>query len=151
MKDQIESALQQYLQNGKYFVVDVKVSLSKVQSKVLILIDSDEGITIDECGEISHEIGKDLDEIMTEKYRLEVSSPGVDFPLKFDRQYRKNVGRNLKVIFTDGQTKTGKLESVDNQQITLLEDRKLKKGEVNKPIVIQFSEIKQAQVLISFK
>jgi ribosome maturation factor RimP len=151
MKEQIESALEQYLQNGKYFVVDVRVSLSKVQSKVLILIDSDEGISIDECGEISHQIGKDLDEIIPDKYRLEVSSPGVDIPLKFDRQYRKNVGRNLKVIFIDGQTKTGKLESVDNQQITLLEERKLKKGEVNKPIAIQFSEIKQAQVLISFK
>lgn len=151
MKEQIEAALEQYLENGKYFVVDVKVSLSKVQSKVLILIDSDEGISIDECGEISQKIGKDLDEIMPDKYRLEVSSPGVDIPLKFERQYRKNIGRNLKVVFTDGQTKIGKLESIENQQITLLEDRKLKKGEVNKPISIQLSEIKQAQVLISFK
>ncbi len=151
MKEQIESALQQYLEDGKYYIVNIKVSLSKVQSKVLILIDSDEGITIDECGAISQKVGKDLDEIIPDKYRLEVSSPGVDIPLTFERQYRKNIGRNLKVVFVDGQVKTGKLEAVQVDNITLTEDRKLKKGEVNTPIEIEFIKIKQAQVLISFK
>lgn len=150
-KDKIEALLQQYLEDEKYFVVDIKVSLSKVHSKVVILLDSDAGISIDECSEISRKIGKDLDEIMPDKYTLEVSSPGVDIPLTFNRQYHKNVGRNLKVVLKSGQEYKGLLETVEAEKIIIREDKKVKKGEVIEPLAIAFEEIKQAQVLISFK
>lgn len=151
VKQKIEQLLEPLLENDKFFIVDIKVSLSKVHSKVTILLDSDEGIKIDECTAISRQLGTDIDEMMPEKYTLEVSSPGVDFPLKSERMYRKNIGRNLKVVFKDGKEVKGSLEAVDLAQITLIEDKKRKKNEEIIPIQIPFDNIKESQVIISFK
>ncbi|MFY7909461.1 MAG: ribosome maturation factor RimP [Emticicia sp.] len=151
VKQKVEQLLEPLLENDKFFIVDIKVSLSKVHSKVTILLDSDEGIKIDECTAISRQLGTDIDEMMPEKYTLEVSSPGVDFPLKSERMYRKNIGRSLKVIQNDGTEIKGVLEAVEAEQITIIEDKKRKKNEEIVPLVISFANIKQSEVIISFK
>lgn len=153
-RQKIEELLQPLLEDDKYFVVDIKVSLSRLNSKVTVLVDSDEGIGIDKCTEISRNLGKELDEMMPDKYTLEVSSPGVDFPLKSERMYRKNIGRSLKVVLTDGKEITGKLEGLANHEITLIEDKKRTgkaKNDPIVPIIISLENIKEAQVIISFK
>ncbi|RYU91794.1 ribosome maturation factor RimP [Emticicia agri] len=153
-RQKIEELLEPLLENDKFFVVDIKVSLSRLNSKVTVLLDSDAGIGIDECSEISRKLGKELDEIMPDKYTLEVSSPGIDFPLKSERMYRKNIGRNLKVVLNDGKEVKGKLEGLANQEITLIEDKKRTgkaKNEPIEPIIISLENIKEAQVIISFK
>jgi ribosome maturation factor RimP len=151
VKQKIEQLLEPLLENDKFFIVDIKVSLSKVHSKVTILLDSDEGIKIDECTAISRQLGTDIDEMMPEKYTLEVSSPGVDFPLKSERMYRKNIGRSLKVIQNDGSEIKGVLEAVEAEQITIIEEKKRKKNEEVVPMAIPFGNIKQSEVIISFK
>jgi ribosome maturation factor RimP len=151
VKQKIEQLLEPLLENDKFFIVDIKVSLSKVHSKVTILLDSDEGIKIDECTAISRQLGTDIDEMMPEKYTLEVSSPGVDFPLKSERMYRKNIGRSLKVIQNDGSEIKGILEAVEAEQITIIEEKKRKKNEEVVPMAIPFGNIKQSEVIISFK
>lgn len=151
VKQKIEQLLEPLLENDSFFVVDIKISLSKVHSKVTILLDSDEGIKIDECTAISRQLGTEIDEIMPEKYTLEVSSPGVDFPLKSERMYRKNIGRTLKVIQKDGSEIKGSLESVEAENITIIEDKKRKKDEEVIPVLIQFINIKESEVIVSFK
>lgn len=151
VKQKIEQLLEPLLENDKFFVVDIKISLSKVHSKVTILLDSDEGIKIDECTAISRQLGTDIDEMMPEKYTLEVSSPGVDFPLKSERMYRKNIGRSLKVIQKDGTELKGSLEAVEAEQITIIEEKKRKKNEEIVPLIIPLSNIKESEVIISFK
>jgi ribosome maturation factor RimP len=151
LKQKINQLLEPLLENEKYFVVDIRISLSKVHSKVTILLDSDEGIKIDECTAISRKLGTDIDEIMPENYTLEVSSPGVDFPLISDRMYRKNIGRNLKIYLNNGSEIRGNLESVDTEQIIIIEDKKRKKHEEIVPILIQFVNIKETKVTVSFK
>ena len=151
VKQKIDRLLAPLLENDKFFVVDIKVSLSKVYSKVTILLDSDEGIKIDECTAISRQLGTDIDEMMHEKYTLEVSSPGVDYPLKSERMYRKNIGRNLKVIQNDGSEIKGILESIDAEQITIIEDKKRKKSEAIVPVSIRLINIKESEVIVSFK
>lgn len=150
-KQKIEQLLQPLLENDKFFVVDIKVSMSRLNSKVTILLDSDEGIKIDECRAISRQLGESLDEIMPENYTLEVSSPGVDVLLKTERMYRKNIGRSLQITFKDGTIIKGKLEEVDSQQITVVEEKKRKKTEEIIPMTIAFENIKESQVIISFK
>lgn len=156
VKQKIEQLLEPLLENDKFFVVDIKVSLSKLNSKVTILLDSDEGIKIDECRAISRQLGEELDAIMPEKYTLEVSSPGVDVLLKSERMYRKNIGRSLKVTLKDGSEITGQLEVVDSQSITIIKDKKkkpqrtLKNVEIT-PVSLPFENIKESQVIISFK
>jgi ribosome maturation factor RimP len=151
VKQKIEQLLEPLLENDKFFVVDIKVSLSKLNSKVTILLDSDEGIKIDECRAISRQLGEELDAIMPEKYTLEVSSPGVDVLLKSERMYRKNIGRSLKVSLKDGNEMIGLLEIVDSQFITIIEEKKRKKNEEVTPVSIPFENIKESQVIISFK
>ncbi|OZI08924.1 ribosome assembly cofactor RimP [Siphonobacter sp. BAB-5385] len=139
------------LPDESYFLVEVQVSESRIKSKVTILLDSDAGISIDECAVLSRELGRQLEELnlFENAYTLEVSSPGVDFPLTQTRQYQRNAGRKLRVQFLDGGEKIGTLQAVTDSTITLTTDGTKKEPSVD--LVIPYSEIKKAQVLVSFK
>jgi ribosome maturation factor RimP len=135
------------------FVVDVVVSARRGPKKVLIIIDGDNGISIDDCAEISREVAKALDDsnlLGDENYLLEVSTPGVDQPLKLKRQYTKHIGRMLKVKLPD-QTVEGRLESAGAESIILLQEFGSGKKKETKQTEIFFSQIEKAFVLVSFK
>ena len=90
------------------FVVDVKMHSN---GTLEVLVDGDQGISIQDCAAISRYVGFQLeeDDAIAHAYRLEVSSPGIDRPLSMARQYRKNIGRKVQVSMRDGVVKTGKL------------------------------------------
>lgn len=158
IKEQVESFLEPYLEDGKYFVVDLRVQASRSGQKVMILLDSDEGITIQECADISRALGEDLEaaDAGDNPYTLEVSSPGLDLSLKLVRQYQKNVGRNLKVVLTTGETLTGTLLEAKEASIVLQLPTPKKKSKVPvdeaslKPEV-SLETIAKAVVQVSFK
>lgn len=133
------------------FIVQIKMQKNGVLS---ILIDGDEGVAIEDCAQISRHVGFHLEEenVLDKAYRLEVSSPGVDFPLQSVRQYAKNVGRQVRVQTTDGQKREGKLVCANDEEVVIEEKvkEKGKKAElVEKAIPVQ--DIKETKVLISFK
>ena len=132
-------------ENNSLFLVDVKVKGNTGNQKVLVFVDGDGGISIDECSRISRKIGADLEEkdIMPGKYTLEVSSPGLDFPLTLHRQYVKNVGRSLQVELINGQKEEGELLEVTKDAI-ILKGKKVTQS-------LSFEEIKQSKVKVSFK
>ncbi|MFD3003367.1 ribosome maturation factor RimP [Pontibacter toksunensis] len=136
------------------FIVDVAVSDSP-RPKITVLADGEQGITIDQCATISRRINKQIEELLGEEevsYVLEVSSPGLDFPLTQPQQFKRNIGRNLKLRLQDGTEKTGKLEEVTETGINLLEEVKQKgKKATYVPAQIPFGEIVKANVVISFK
>lgn len=125
----------------------VKVSLAgKVGDQILrIAMDGDQGITVDLCASISRQLGSWIEEtdLITDKYRLEVSSAGLETPLKMDRQYAKNVGRKIKVSKRSGETIEGKLAGYDGQVMDLEVNEKVEKIEVK--------EIEKSVIMISFK
>lgn len=138
----------------------VSVEMLAVSGVLTILVDGDNGIAIQDCAAISRFVGFQLEEesAIEQAYHLEVSSPGIDTPLKFKRQYDKNVGRTLKINTLDGVTREGKLLEVAEDGILILEDVKPPKapGEKSKKVIsiesfISFEEIKEAKVIISFK
>lgn len=155
----IAEVLEPFLEDGRFFVCDVQVSPSRLKPKVTVLLDSDAGITIDECAEISRKLGHRLEELnwFEGAYTLEVSSPGVDFPLTSRRQYPKHVGRQLQVTLRDGSTRTGTLQEVGAETLTVVEAPPKGKKKVpgtappTEPLTIPFSDIQQAHVVISFK
>ena len=150
----IKEAAEASLPQEDLFVVDVAVSDTPVRPKITVLADGEQGITIDQCATISRRINKRIEETFGEEvsYVLEVSSPGVDFPLTQPKQYQRNVGRSLKVKLQDGTEKTGKLEDVSENGIGLLEETKQKgKKATYEPVQIPFGEIVKANVVISFK
>lgn len=140
-----------HLPGDEYFVVEVKASESKIRNKVTILIDSDAGIGIDDLSNLSRAIETDLEELMPTAFTLEVSSPGVDTPLAFARMYKKNIGRNLKVVFNDGQSLKGELKEAGEDSFVLLPEKKKKSKEIPQPQTIVYDTVKTAKVEVSFK
>ncbi|GAB3948780.1 ribosome maturation factor RimP [Spirosoma harenae] len=167
-KEKLNQWISPYLNNGQFYVVDYQIAGRRGgHVKVTILLDSDAGISIDECAEISRKLGAQMDEqnfFGDSPFTLEVSSPGVDFPLTFPRQFVRNIGRQLVVILTDGSIRKGKLESVADDHIVLdIEAEKKSKSKKKKeadlvtetvpvgPTPISFEQIKKANVEVSFK
>mgnify|MGYP001793886952 CR=1 FL=1 len=149
----IQRLAKENLAHKEHFIVDVKVSAEKGPSKVSILLDGDNGVTIDDCVNLSRAVGHILEEeeLMESKYTLEVTSPGVDFPLSSLRQYRKNVGRKLRITLKEGKDLKGVLKEVDEQKILI--DKEVKKGKkiMHEPLAVAFDEINKTIVQVSFK
>ena len=150
--EDIKHLASQSLVNESQFVVEVRVPSGKAPGKLTVIIDGDKGITIDDCAEVSRNLSKALDDAgwMERKYLLEVSTPGLDQPLKLVRQYRKNIGRSLKVKTSNGNVE-GALKEVQNEGIVLTELLKEGKKKEMKETYVPFTIIERAQVLISFK
>ncbi len=150
--EQIERLAKTLVTDKSQFIVEVVASLRKKPNKLIVIIDGDNGVTIDDCAELSRAISETLDksEILKDPFMLEVSTPGLDHPLKLLRQYHKNKGRKVRVKHTNGVVE-GVLTGVSEKEITLQEETgKGKKKEV-KEISIPFSDIDKTFVLVSFK
>ena len=158
IKEQLEALLEPLLEDGNCFLVDIIIKPSKVSQKVSILVDSDEGITIQQCTSISRRLAKQLEEleVFADAYTLEVSSPGLDQPLLLLRQYQKNLGRNLKVTLKTGEVISGTLMEASEEIVKLQLPAPKKKTKI--PIDpaelirdIPFDDISKALIEISFK
>lgn len=152
-------------------LVDVSLKGDNRNRIVEVFIDSRNGVSVDDCAEMSREMASVLDsaDLITSKYRLDVSSPGVDRPLKFLDQYYKHVERKFEVVYTvpmknDGtgtgdmgsggtaeseaapaaevRNITGKLIKIDGETLTFKVN--------NEEVPVNFNTIKTAKVLISF-
>ncbi|WP_353720837.1 ribosome maturation factor RimP [Dyadobacter sp. 676] len=158
VKEHLESLLAPLLEDGDCFLVDIVIKPSRLSQKVTILVDSDEGITIQQCTSISRRLAKQLEEleIFKDAYTLEVSSPGLDQPLLLPRQYKKNVGRNLKISLKSGEVLQGTLTDAGEDSITvqLPAPKKKAKTPVDEASLVRqigLDEIAKALIEISFK
>jgi ribosome maturation factor RimP len=149
LREAVIKFLDEIISTTDYYLVDVVVSDSKIRKKITVFIDSDEGISIDECGDVSRQLGIELEEIIDIAFVLEVSSPGADSPLKFERQYTKNIGRTLKVTLEDLSEIKGTLTQVSEGKITI--EPEAKKKIKPEAVTLLIEKIKEAKVVISFK
>ena len=139
-------------QHSNIFLVDLKISNDK---SIKIILDGDKEVNIKDCIDISRSMEGALDRDQ-EDFSLEVASAGVGSPLKFPRQYHKNLGRKLEVISTEGLKFEGDLTHVKEDAIELQwkqrETKRIGKGKVTvtKKKTILFDEISQAKVMIKF-
>lgn len=152
----VKTLIEEELEQTPFFIVDVLGG--EKQRKVTVLLDGDDGITIQKCSEISRSVSKVIDEdsFESDPFILEVSSPGADRPLTNPRQYKKHLGRTLEVELLNGTTVMGKLTEVADGVIELApKEKKNKKKQVESEMTeqTQFSmdEIAEARVVISFK
>ncbi len=153
LKEKVEELLQEAIQGKDIFLVDLKVTPS---NSIQILVDTIEGITIDQCVEISRHIEHNLDRD-EQDFELQVSSPGLDVPLKIFEQYKKNVGRELNIQLSEGKTIKGKLIKAEKNRITLETSKKERiEGRKKKQVIkeehnVDLSDIISAKIIISFK
>lgn len=150
--EEIRNAVTRNLSPDK-FIVEVLIFGKKIPKRVLVIIDGDAGVTIDDCADISRKLSKELENpsfFGGENYILEVSTPGLDQPLKLRRQFQKNIGRNLKVKLQESQEE-GKLREVTEDHIVILQEKGTGKKKEEKEVRIPFAEIDKAFVMVSFK
>jgi ribosome maturation factor RimP len=145
--------VEKHLPDEEHFIVEVKIDRVADKTKILILVDADQGMTIAACASLSRALSGELEtnELLEEAYTLEVSSPGLDYPLTEKRQYLKNIGRTLKVFLLTGEEVSGKLKEVEEQGIKLVVTKKEKgKKSVEEEHSFAFNELKKSIVQVSF-
>jgi ribosome maturation factor RimP len=152
-KEKVEDLLNQGLkENPSLFLVDFSISEGY---KILVTLDGDNGVTLQDCIDISRAIDQNLDR-EEQDFSIEVASAGVSSPLKNNRQYKKNVGRTLKVKTLSGEVIEAELVQANDESIVLKwksrEPKKIGKGKetVENQREIPYSEIKEAIVTIIF-
>jgi len=153
LKHVILDLVEKHLPDEEHFLVEVKIDRVADKTKILILVDADQGMTIAACASLSRALSGELEtnELLEEAYTLEVSSPGLDYPLTEKRQYLKNIGRTLKVFLLTGEEVSGKLKEVEEQGIKLVVTKKEKgKKSVEEEHSFSFKELKKSIVQVSF-
>ena len=101
-------------------LVDVQVRRGRTQL-VRIIADQPGGITLEMCARVSEELSRmlDVDDPIQGRYTLEVSSPGLDRPLRTEADFRKHVGEKVKVVLLSGRHEEGTVEDVRSDRVRL--------------------------------
>jgi ribosome maturation factor RimP len=142
------------LGNDSLFIVEVSAVMKRKPGKILVVLDGDDGVSIEDCANLSRKLSESLDEMpeVDENYLLEVTTPGLDQPLKLHRQYKKNIGRVLKVkMKEESKPAEGTLTAVTDSTITLSQKSGKGKKAEEKDLTIPFETIDKAFVTVSFK
>ncbi|MCH8231371.1 MAG: hypothetical protein IIB82_01780 [Bacteroidetes bacterium] len=149
---EIENLVEPLLEKDQ-FLVNIIHKSGSGSGKLLVLVDSDTGLTIDDCARISRKLSIELEnrDYFDSNYLLEVSSPGIDQPLQLIRQYLKNIGKKLRIHMLDGQEIEGKLTDVQKDFIRIEKGTLSGKQKINKEtLTVSFENIRLAKVLVSF-
>ena len=100
----------------------VRVSAAGRRRLLRVVVDSDQGVSLDDAAAISRELSAELDTVAVMgdfPYTLEVSSPGVDRPLTDPRHWRRAVGRLVQVTAAEAGPLTGRIIAADSDGVTL--------------------------------
>lgn len=150
--DHIEAQLRDEIARSGMILLEIKRRGERGSSVIEIIVDSEAGVKLDQLTELSRWTGTLLDEAGEEipgRYRLEVSSAGLDRPLEYPWQYRKNVGRLLKAtIEAESGTRTTDLyELVDlNGEDLVLTPQKKGARKAVEPIIVPLRSVVRAVV-----
>jgi len=142
----IENITEEILEKSEFFLIDIVIRGNENDRVIELFIDGEENITAKDCSEISREIMEVLDEnkIIPSAYRLDISSPGIDRPLRYLKQYPKHLNRKFDLTFKlAGEKKqiTGVLKKIEEDELTFLS---------NQEVTVRFKDIIKAKVLVSF-
>lgn len=148
--DKVLAAIEQY---AEPLLRDMGLELVEVQFRreghgwvLRLFIDREQGVTLDDCAAVSRAISTwlDVEDLIEHAYHLEVSSPGLERPLKKIEDFQRFAGRKAKVKLKeprDGQNVfIGTLDQVAGGQVTLLAD--------GGPVTILFEEIARARLVL---
>lgn len=152
LREKVEKLLEEaFEENNSLFLIELNIDNS---NHISVVIDGDHGVSVNDCIAVSRKVEHGLDREETD-FSLEVTSSGLSQPLKYLRQYKKNIGRKLTVVTSD-QRIEGELVAVEDDRITLKwkarEPKPVGKGKhtVEKEAVIALEEITEAKVKITF-
>jgi len=120
LEERVRSLAEPVLTKHGAELVEVQVRRGRTQL-VRIVADQPGGITLDTCARVSEELSRmlDVDDPIQGRYTLEVTSPGLDRPLRTEADFRKHAGETVKVVLADGRHEEGTVEDVMNDRVRL--------------------------------
>jgi ribosome maturation factor RimP len=145
LKTDIQQLIEPLLEQEGFDLIEIKLSRYRKNYRLQIFVDSDHGVTLDECAFLSRLVGTALDteDVIESRYVLELSSPGLDRPLLNQRDFKRRIGRTIEIALSEeGQDKmvAGKLTAVENDSIHL-------SGE-DGDIKIPLADVRQGKIII---
>ncbi len=144
-KDRLFEKVQELAKENDFFLIEFVWRGSEQNRVVEIYIDNKIGVTTDFCRTISRKVEKIIDEekLIPSKYRLDVSSPGIERSLIYLEQYEKHIGRIFEISLLEKEKAIqGKLIKIIGKEMYFEVD--------NNEILIDFEKIKKANLIISF-
>ena len=148
MISKIEALLAPLLEGTDMFVTNLQIEPG---NNIKLFLDADEGLNVQKSVSINRQLVAQIDELgwyPNGDYSLEVSSPGVDDPLRSVRQYQKNIGRTLAVTNVEDLEQIGVLKAVTEVGISLA--IKINKKKETALVEMPFENIKQSIVQVIF-
>jgi len=132
------------------FLVEVKI---RPGNNVKIFVDADRGMSIDKLAHYNRSLYRQIEEsglFPNNDFSLEISSPGLDEPLRLSRQYLKNIGRYVEVLLKNGIKKEGKLISATDKDIVIEEEKGNKKKKEVILHSLSYDDIKTTKIKIKW-
>ncbi len=146
MEQKIAELVEPVLIDMGYELVEVQYRREANGQILRLIIFKESGIGIDDCAKVSREISLilDVEELISEAYTLEVSSPGLDRPLENEKDFARYPGKKVRLVFVDGsEALTGTIEKVEEGKITIGSDSGTQE--------IHLDDILKARLEIGFK
>lgn len=143
--NEIKKLILPVLEAAQIEFIDMELKGRTGSQLLRVFVDTETGITLDQCVALSREISDILDthDLIAGRYRLEVSSPGLDRPLKTIRDFKKNLGRQVKIFYRDVQAEerslNGTLAAIDDNCVVVRQD--------DQPVKIDISQILNAKIV----
>jgi len=132
------------------FLVEVKI---RPGNNIKIFVDSDRGMSIDKLAQYNRRLYRQIEEsglFPNNDFSLEISSPGLDEPLKLRRQYLKNIGRYVEILLKNGIKTEGKLMNATDEEVVIEEERGNKKKKEIIQHSLSYDDIKTTKIQIKW-
>jgi len=146
LRENIVQITKEITSSSGFFLIDIVIRGTERNRVIEVFIDGEKNITAKDCAEMSRKINEVFEEkeIIKAAYRLDVSSPGIERPLLYLKQYPKQINRMFEITYSYGDEKKklkGTLKKIEGEDLTFL---------TNKEQIINFKDIINAKVLVSF-
>ena len=147
LDENIKEIVTKVVERNGFLLIDLILRGTEHNRVIEAFIDGEKDISADNCAVVSREIDVELKDVMAKHpdFRLDVSSPGIDRPLKFLKQYQKHVNRKFDISYRSGEEikkLSGKLAAIEGDHLTFISN--------NKEVIINFNNIVKANVIVSF-
>ena len=152
-KEVVKTLVDEWLQNGDYFLVDIIFS---ADDRIVIEIDHADGVWIEDCAELSRFLQEKLGEELGD-YELEVGSAGLGQPFKVEQQYKNHIGDEVEVLQADGKKVQGILKEVNGREFVVTVKEKQTVEGKKRPVMVDVDNtytmdgVKYAKYVLAFK
>jgi ribosome maturation factor RimP len=147
LNENIKEIVAKVVEKNDFLLIDLIIRGTEHNRVIEVYLDGEKDVSAEDCASVSREIESQLNELLVKHpdFRLDVSSPGIDRPLKFLKQYHKHINRKFDIVYRSGSESkeiSCKLATVDGEYLTFISN--------NKEVIINFYNIVKASVKVSF-